>query len=94
MPFGFTAQGYLVAFLYGPRTFEKTDFAKMVLLEKYDHFLQVNPVFRSFGEKFTFAKASAVQTKHGTKKVLNKKCCGEYGLLAKHTRSFKKGRLT
>ena len=36
-----------------------------------------------------FANACAVQIKHGTKKLLNKTCAEEYGLLAKRIRSLK-----
>ena len=58
----------------------KLDFAKKVILEKYNHFLQEKLIFRSFGENFTFANASAVQTKHGTKKLLNKNVVENMGV--------------
>ena len=55
------------------------DFTKKnVILEKYNHFLQEKPIFRSLLEKFIFANACAVQTKHGTKKLLNKTCWGRW----------------
>ena len=62
----------------GQGRLRKLDFGK-----KYNQFLQEKSIFRSFGEKITFANACAVQTKHGTKKLLNKKYAREYGLLAK-----------
>ena len=68
----------------------KLDFAKKGISENLNHFLQEKkPIFRYFGEKSTFANAFAVQIKHGTKKLLNKTCAEEYGLLAKRIRSLK-----
>ena len=71
----------------GQGRLRKLDFAKKVILEKCNLFLQEKPISRSFGEKFAFANASAVQTKHGSKNLLNKKCVSEYGLLATRMRS-------
>ena len=42
-------------------------------------FLAKNSIFLSFGEKFTYANACAVQTKYGTNKLLHKNYAEEYG---------------
>ena len=67
---------------------KKVDFAKKVILEKYNHFWLENPIFCSFGAIFTSTNACAVETKHGTKNLSNKKCTGEYCLLAKRIREY------
>ena len=65
------------------------DQGRLTILEKdfVEEEFSKNPLFSALEKPFIFAIAFAVQTKHGTNKVLDKNCAKEHGLLAKWVRS-------